>query len=177
MPRAGEAMELFGNANPFLIGKAAMAVVAPSGLRAYTSPKNVEFTLAPMPRAKVSTPDMNMMMLGIVKGSKDTEESWSIIRYLTDASKYGVFVGRIPTEVSKIEAAVKDLTANVADPRPGVVVSAAQNAEPQLQLGRHLKSQDLTAAVTTAFKDAWAQKIEPVPMLKALKSQLQNIMG
>jgi hypothetical protein len=177
LPRIGEAMELFGNANPFLVGKAAVAVVAPSGLRAYTTPKTVEFTLAPIPRAKISTPDMNMMMLGIVKGAKDTEESWSIIRYLTDGSKYGIFVGRIPTEVSKIEAAVKDLTGNIADPRPQVVLSAAQNAEPQLQLGRHPKTQDLTNAITTAFKDAWAQKVEPVPMLKALKSQLTSMMG
>jgi multiple sugar transport system substrate-binding protein len=177
MPRIGEALETFGNANPFLVGKAAMAIVAPSGIRTYTTPKNVEFTLAPMPRAKISTPDMNMMMLGIVKGSKDAEESWSLIRYLTDGSKFGIFVGRIPTEVSKIEATVKELTSNVADPRPQVVLSAAENAVPQLQLGRHPKSQDLVNAVTTAFKDAWAQKIEPVPMLKALKAQLTSMMG
>ncbi len=176
LAKPGEGMERFGNANPFLIGKAAMAVVPPNGIRAFTTPKSVEFTLAPMPRAKISTPDMNMMMLGIVKGSKSQEESWSMIRYLTDGSRYGLFVGRIPTEMAKIQGAVKDLTANIADPRPQVILSAAENAVPQLQIGRHLKSQDLVAAVTNAFKDAWAQKVEPVAMLKALKSQLQNIV-
>jgi ABC-type glycerol-3-phosphate transport system substrate-binding protein len=175
LPRVGEAQELFGNANAFLVGKAAMAVVAPAGLRTYTTPKTVDFTLAPLPRAKITTPDMNMMMLGIVKGSKDTEETWQLIKYLTDGSRYGIFVGRIPTELPKIEGAVRDLVSNMTDPRPQVVLSAIENAVPQLQLGRHAKAQDLTAAITTAFKDAWAQKVEPVPMLKALKSQLQNI--
>jgi ABC-type glycerol-3-phosphate transport system substrate-binding protein len=175
LPRVGEAQNLFGNANAFLVGKAAMAVVAPAGLRTYTTPKTVDFTLAPLPRAKITTPDMNMMMLGLVKGSKDTEESWQLIKYLTDGSRYGIFVGRIPTELPKIEGAVRDLVTNMTDPRPQVVLSAIENAVPQLQLGRHPKAQDLTAAITGAFKDAWAQKVEPVPMLKALKSQLQNI--
>jgi ABC-type glycerol-3-phosphate transport system substrate-binding protein len=175
LPRVGEAQELFGNANPFLVGKAAMAVVAPAGLRTYTTPKTVEFTLAPLPRAKITTPDMNMMMLGIVKGSKDGEESWQLLKYLTDGSKYGIFVGRIPTELAKVDGAVKDLVSTMANPRPQVVLSAIENAVPQLQLGRHAKAQDLTAAITTAFKDAWAQKVEPVTMLRGLKSQLQNI--
>ena len=176
LPKQGESMELFGNANAFLVGKAAMAVVAPSGLRTYTTPKTVEFTLAPIPRAKITTPDMNMMMLGIVKGSKDVDESWPIIKYLTDGSKYGIFVGRIPTELGKVDGAVKELVSNQADPRPQVVLSAIENAVPQLQLGRHPKSQDLTTTITTAFKDQfWTQKTEPVAGLKALKTQLQNI--
>lgn len=175
LPRVGEAQETFGNANPFLVGKGAMAVVAPAGLRTYTTPKTVEFTLAPLPRVKLTTPDMNMMMLGLVKGIKDLEDSWSFVRYLTDGSRYGIFVGRIPTELGKIENTVKDLLSTVADPRPQVVLSAIENAVPQLQLGRHPKTQDMTNAITTAFKDAWAQKVEPVVMLKALKAQLQNI--
>ncbi len=175
LPRVGEAQELFGNANAFLVGRAAMAVVAPAGLRTYTNPKTVEFTLAPMPRVKISTPDMNMMMLGVVKGSKNIEDTWQILKYLTDGSKYGIFVGRIPTEFSKIENTVRDLLSNIADPRPQVVLSAIENAVPQLQLGRHPKSQEMTAAITNAFKDVWSQKVDPVSMLKSVKFQLENI--
>ena len=177
LPRTGEAMDLFGNANPFLVGKAAMAIVAPAGLRTYTNPKTVEFTLAPLPRARITTPDMNMMMLGIVKASKNPEDTWQLIKYLTDGSRYGIFVGRIPTELSRVEGTVRDLLTSVADPRPQTVLTAIENAVPQLQLGRHPKTQDLTAAITTAFRDAWAQKVDPVSMLKALKPQLQNIAG
>jgi ABC-type glycerol-3-phosphate transport system substrate-binding protein len=176
LPKIGESMELFGNANAFLVGKAAMAVVAPAGLRTYTTPKTVEFTLAPIPRAKITTPDMNMMMLGIVKGSKEVDETFAAIKYFTDGSKYGIFVGRVPTELSKVESTVKELVSNQADPRPQVALSAIENAVPQLQLGRHLKSQDLTNTITAAFRDQlWTQKSEPVAMLKALKTQLQNI--
>ena len=176
LPKIGESMELFGNANAFLVGKAAMAVVAPAGLRTYTTPKTVEFTLAPIPRAKITTPDMNMMMLGIVKGSKEIDETFAAIKYLTDGSKYGIFVGRVPTELSKVESTVKELVSNQADPRPQVALSAIENAVPQLQLGRHPKSQDLTNTITAAFRDQlWTQKSEPVAMLKALKTQLQNI--
>jgi hypothetical protein len=72
---------------------------------------------------------------------------------------------------------VRELLTSVADPRPQTVLTAIENAVPQLQLGRHPKTQDLTAAITTAFKDAWGQKVDPVSMLKALKPQLQNIAG
>jgi multiple sugar transport system substrate-binding protein len=175
MPQKGEAAALFGNVEPFVQGKAGMAIMAPRAWPTYTGTKTVELTMAPMPRAQTSTPDMNMMMLGIIKGSKDLEETWQFMKYLVDGSRYGLYVGRIPTELDKIDAYVKDQVKNYSNPRPEVVSSAIEVAVPQLNLGRHPQTQDLTVAITNAMNDMWAGKVQPAAALVALKPQLEAI--
>jgi multiple sugar transport system substrate-binding protein len=175
MPQKGEATALFGNVEPFVQGKAGMAIMAPRSWPTYMGTKTVELTMAPMPRVQTSTPDMNMMMLGIIKGSKDLEESWQLMKYLVDGSRFGLYVGRIPTELDKIDGYVKDQVKNYTDPRPEVVSSAIEVAVPQLNLGRHPQTQDLTAAITNAMNDMWAGKVQPGPALTALKPQLEAI--
>jgi len=175
VPQMGEATALFGNVNPFVQGKAGMAIMAARSWPTYMGTKTVELTMAPMPRVVTTTPDMNMMMLGIIKGSKDLEASWQLMKYLVDGSRYGFYVGRVPAELDKVDSFVKDQVKNYKNPRPEVVSSAVEVAVPQLNLGRHPQTQDLTAAVVSAMNDMWAGKVQPASALKALKPQLEAI--
>jgi len=175
LPQKGEATELFGNVEPFVQGKAGMAIMAARAWPTYMGTKTVELTMAPMPRVQTTTPDMNMMMLGVIKGSKDLEESWQFMKYLIDGSRYGFYVGRVPAELDKIDSFVKDQVKNYTNPRPEVVASAVEVAVPQLNLGRHPQTQDLTAAIVNAMNDLWAGKVQPAAHLKALKPQLEAI--
>lgn len=176
LPLPGQATQLFGNVNLFNTGRAAVGILPPPGFRTYVQTKTVEFTIAPMPRVKISTPDMNMHMIGIVKDSRDTEEAWRFLQHLTDGSRFGKFVWRIPAETAQIQPWLKDALKDYADPRPHVVTSAVESAIPQVRTAPPAKSLEVVAAITAAFAEMWEQKVDPVAQLKALKPRLQSIV-
>ncbi len=177
VPRAGEANRLFGNVNLFLTGKSAVAAVPPFGLAPYVQAKTVELAFAPMPRARRSSPDVEHICTGVVKGSKQVEEAWQFVRYLTDGSRFGKFTQRVPAEVAQIDPWLRDQFKLYADPRTKVVADAIENAAPTINLVRHPKLPELSKLILQGMNvDIWEEKIAPVDFLKTVKPQLQAII-
>jgi ABC-type glycerol-3-phosphate transport system substrate-binding protein len=177
LPRLGEGAQLFGSANPFFIGKAAATVVAPFSIPQFTQTKNVEIALAPMPRAKRSTPDLSGDYLGIPKGAKEVQEAWQFLKWLNDGSRYAKFVGKVPAETTQVEPWIRDQFKSYADPRPQVVASAIENAGAGVNLGRHPKLTQLSNVILPAMNnDIWLQKLAPADFLRSIKPQLQDIV-
>jgi hypothetical protein len=57
------------------------------------------------------------------------------------------------------------------------VASAVENAVPQVRTAPPATSLEVVAAITAAFAEMWDQKVDPVTRLRALKPQLQGIVG
>ncbi|MGH2352230.1 MAG: extracellular solute-binding protein [Chloroflexota bacterium] len=177
LPRPGEATRLFGNANLFTTGKAAVYIVPPWALPQYTQTKTVELTFVPMPRGRRSTPDITLDSLGIPKGVKEVEAAWHFTKWLSEGSRYAKYVGKLPAELSQIEPWVQEQFGIYADPRPQVVTSAIEHGVAQVNLGRHPKFPLLSNLIVPGLNEqVWTQQVAPADFLKAIKPQVQDIL-
>ena len=82
VPLPGEAAQPFGTANLFNTGKAVMTVVSVGGRPTYVnnSPQ-VSMTAVPVPKVKITTPDVNSHALAIIKGSEAHAGFLEAIKY------------------------------------------------------------------------------------------------
>jgi ABC-type glycerol-3-phosphate transport system substrate-binding protein len=176
IPKPGEAAELFGPGNTFLLGKTAMAISAAGSWRTYVTQDQVaDLALAPMPKVKITTPDINTHSLGIIKGSKNQADAWEVIKYLNDGGRLARFTDRLPAALSAIEPWTRDQLKRFPNADPKVVLRAVETHVPQINLGAHKWQDDMMRVLNPALDGLVQGKEAPVPMLTRLKPELQAI--
>jgi multiple sugar transport system substrate-binding protein len=177
VPLPGEAAQLFGNANLFNTNRAAMQIVSVGGWPTYvnTNPQ-VPMTAVPIPKVKISTPDVNSHVMSIMKGSKAPADAWDAIKYMIDEARLPRLTERMPARLDHLEAFVKDTTKATPNIDSKLVLEVARNFIPQTLIGRHPNQDAILDAINPQLNELWANKIAPAPMLQGLKPQLQAIV-
>jgi multiple sugar transport system substrate-binding protein len=181
LPRPGELATWFGTSTPveaFNTGKAASTVIAPASVRQFVQPKVIDLALAPIPRGKVSVPDVNWHSFGLLKGSKQPDAAWAFVRWCADQGRWARFVGKIPAQAPFQLPYLQELFKDFKAPRLESVTSALAAAVPQTRLFELTAYPQVSAAITEAFnRDLWTGQADAGTVLKALKPQLQGIIG
>ena len=180
IPRPGEAQELFGTGTVsrlFFTGKAAMVVVSPGTWGTYiTRGELPDIALAPMPKAKISTPDIASSALGIVRGSKKQADAWEAIKYLAEGSRLALFSRYVPAILKDIEPWARQDLQKYPQADARVVLKALETHVPNSTLSGHRRQDDILRVTGPALDDLLAGKEAAVPLLKRLKPELQAIV-
>jgi multiple sugar transport system substrate-binding protein len=177
VPLPGQAAALFGNANLFNTGKAAMQIVAVGSWPTYVNANPaVPMQAVPIPKVKISTPDVNAHTMSIIKGSRAPADAWEAIKFMIDGARLPRLTERMPARLDHIEAFVKDTIKATPAIDSKLVLDVARNFIPQTLLGRHLNQDAMLDVINPQLNELWANKIAPGPMLKGLKPQLQALV-
>jgi maltose-binding protein MalE len=177
VPQLGEANRLFANANLFNTGKAAVLPFPPTGWRTYGVGAQVDYALSPLPMVKQTTPDMGMGGISMYKAGQHPADSWDFVKHLIEGSRYARLIGLMPAPVADIEPWLKEQFKNVPSADAKVmekIVESAAGGGTRMSL--HPKYAEMQAVINPAMDDLMAAKVAAVPMLQALKPQLQNII-
>lgn len=177
LPQLGEASRLFGNANLFNTGRAAILLFPPTGWRTYGIGAQVDYAFAPIPKVVQSVPDMGTGGISLYRGSKVTGDAWDFLKFLIEESRYAKLIGLMPAVVADIEPWAKEQLQNVpsADTKAlmGIIERANQGSS---LLAQHPKYAEMTLVMNPVLDDFMAGKIAPREMLQTLKPQLQQII-
>jgi len=177
VPQPGEAARLFGPANVFNTGKAAILLFPPSNWLVYGAGAQVDYTFAPMPKAPQSVPDMAATSISLYHGSKVTGDAWDFLQFLIERSRLARLINVMTPVVADIESWVREQLKNVpsADARAllGIVERAGQGSSKLLQ---HTRYADMAGAMNPLLDQFMAGALPPVQMLQTLKPQLQQII-
>ncbi|MDQ3701802.1 MAG: extracellular solute-binding protein [Chloroflexota bacterium] len=177
VPLPGQAQQLFGSANPFNTGKAAIQPVSVGGWPTYVkAAPEVPMMAVPIPKIKISSPDVNSHVMSIVKGSKAPAEAWEAIKYMIDEARLPRLTERMPARLDHLEPFVKDTIKATPQIDSKLVLEVARNFVPQTAITRHPNQDAMLDAINAQLNELWKNAIAPGPMLKGLKSQLQVIV-
>lgn len=172
-----EATSVFGAGNLFLKGQAAMVVSNVGSIKTYLAQDQVrDVTLAPIPKVKISSADMNASCLGIVKGSKHQADAWDAIKYFNDGSRLALYTDRPPAVLKDVDPWAKQLASKFPNADYKVIVRAIETHVPQLNLAGLKYIDDILAILNPAMDGLMAGKEAAVPMLKRLKPELQGMV-
>jgi len=131
--------------------------------------------VAPIPKVKITTPDVNSHVMSIVKGSKAPAEAWEAIKYMIDEARLPRLTERMPARLDHLEPYVRTTVKATPNVDVKLVLDVARNFVPQSNITRHLNQDPLLDAINAQLTDLWANKVAPAAMLKALKPQLEAI--
>ena len=180
-PRPNELQQFFGQrtaTDTFNAGKAAATNMAPASILPFTQEKRFEITLAPLPRGKVVVPDVNWHSYGVIKGSKQQEASWKLVRWLVDQARWSRFAGKIPAQSNEQLPWLQDQFKAFKTPRLEAITNMLAAAVPQVRLFRLTAYPAVNDAITQAFNTkVLTGQSDPGTVLKELKPQLQGIVG
>ncbi|HEX2035296.1 MAG TPA: extracellular solute-binding protein [Chloroflexota bacterium] len=177
LPQLGEAARLFGNANLFNTGKAAILLFPPTGWRTYGINAQVDYSFAPMPKVVVTTPDMGMGGISLYKAGQHPADSWEVIKHLIEGSRYARLIGLMPAPVADIEPWLKEQLRAVPSADPKVVLRIVERAgSGGTRMSQHPRYSDMQAVINPAMDDFMAGKVAPQTLLQGLKPQLQAIL-
>lgn len=174
---AADVTRQFGNANLFNTGKAAMLVFGPGSWTTYTREPQADIAFAPLPKGKVSTPDVGVLSLGLPKGTKVAEDAWDVTKFLLDGTRLARVVNQVPATLQAIEPFVKGQVTKSPNADPRVITQIFEKASGQTRANNSPKWDDMLRVITTAMNDLMTGKVAAVPMLQALKPELQAIVG
>ncbi len=176
VPLPGEAAQLFGKVDLFVAGKAAMQIVAAYNWTNYTVTHPAASThLAPIPKVKISTPDMNAHGMSIVKGSKHPPEAWDVVKYLIDGARLNQLSDQIPARLDFLDAYIKDTIAATPAIDTKLVVAICRDFVPQTLLGRETNQDQMYNLINPKLDALWKNAVTPQAMLSGLKPPLQAL--
>lgn len=177
VPQTGEAARLFGTANLFNSGKAAILLFPPTGWRLYGIGAEVDYAFAPMPKVVQSVPDMGAGGISLYTGSKVTGDAWEFLKFLIEESRYAKLLGLMPAVVADIEPWAKDQLKSVPSADTRVLQSIVERAGTgSSQISQHTRYADMTNVMNPILDDFMAGKLVASDMLRSLKTQLQAIV-
>lgn len=176
IPLPGEAAQLFGPGNHFNLGKTATAIFSAGSWGTYfTNGVIQDVAIVPMPRVRISTPDVNVHSLGIIRGSKQQEVAWEVIRFLNEGARLARFSDRLPASLKEVEPWAREELSRYPNADVKALQKVMETHVPQTNLGNHKYQDDMLRVLNPAMNDMLAGKEAPVPMLKRLKPELQAI--
>jgi multiple sugar transport system substrate-binding protein len=178
VPLPGEAAALFGTANLFNTGKAAMQTGAVGSWPTYVkAAPEVPIAVAPIPKVKISTPCVNSHQMSIMKDSKNKGDAWEAIKFMIDEYRLPKLTERMPARLDHLEPFVRDSAKATPQVDVKLVLEVAKNFVPQSNITRHINQDPMLDAINAQLNDLWANKVAPGAMLKALRPQLESIAG
>lgn len=136
----------------------------------------VPMTAVPIPKIKISSPDVNAHAMSIVKGSKAPAEAWEAIKYMIDDARLPRLTERMPARLDHLEPFVKDTIKATPQIDSKLVLEVARNFVPQTAITRHPNQDAILDAINAQLNELWKNAIAPGPMLKGLKPQLQALV-
>ncbi|HXI16365.1 MAG TPA: extracellular solute-binding protein [Chloroflexota bacterium] len=181
VPRPGEARDLFGTSAAsqlFLTGKAATSIMSPGNWSLYIT-NNSQFTdigLAPLPKGKVSTPDIGSTCLGIVKGSRHPAEAWETIKHLVEGSRLAVFARYLPAIPKDVEPWAREDLKRFPQADVKAVLRSLETHDRAGYLSGHPRQDEMLRSVSPALDAIKSGKEGPVAVLRRLKLELQGII-
>jgi multiple sugar transport system substrate-binding protein len=180
-PRPDELQQRFGvrtAIDAFNNGKAAATNMPPYAIPMFTQEKRFELALAPLPKGKVSVPDVNWHSFGIIKGSKQPDASWSFLRWSADQARWARFAGKIPAPANEQLPWLQEQFKVFSTPRLEAITNTLAAAIPQVRLFRLTAYPNVSAAIRDAFTArVLTGQAEPGTVLKELKPALQAMVG
>ncbi|HEX2037824.1 MAG TPA: extracellular solute-binding protein [Chloroflexota bacterium] len=178
VPLPGEATQYFGNVNLFLTGRTAMQIVSVGGWSTYiNATPQVPMMAAPVPKVKISTPDVNSHAMSIIRGSKSPADAWEVIKYMIDEARLPRLTERMPARLDHLEPFVKDTITATPQVSSRLVLEVARNFVPQTNLGRHPNQDAMYDVINPQLTELWNNTVAPATMLKGLRPQLEALMG
>ena len=141
-----------------------------------TTGEVTDIALAPLPKAKVSTPDIATSDLGIARGSKKAADTWEAIKYLAEGSRLALFARYVPAIPKDIEPWAREDLKRFPNADVKLVLRALETHLPNSNLSGHRKQDDLLRVMTPALDDMLAGKETPAPLLRRIKPELQGIL-
>lgn len=178
VPLPGQAKQLFGSVDLFVAGKAAMQMVADYNWSTYTVKNPAETThIAPVPKVKISTPDMNAHGMSIVKGAQHPADAWALIQYMIQDARLNNVTQQFPARLDFLEPYLKDSTKATPNVDTKLVVDVSRTFVGQTALGELNNSSQAYDLINPKLTDLWANKVTPSAMLTGLKPQLQTIVA
>jgi ABC-type glycerol-3-phosphate transport system substrate-binding protein len=177
VPQPGEASRLFGNANLFNTGKAAIILFPPTGWITYGRNAQVDYVIAPLPKVAASTPDMGMGGISLIKGGQSPADAWDFLKYLLEGSRLAKFTNLMPAEMADIEPWVRDQLKNVPSADAKAVLKIVEQASGNSVIARHNKFTEMLDVINPALNDLMTGKVAAPQMLQTVKPQLQVIIG
>jgi hypothetical protein len=101
-----------------------------------------------------------------------------LARWLADEGRWARFVRKIPAQAQFQLPFLRELFKDFKAPRLEAITGALAAAVPQTRLFRLTAYPQVSAAINEAFnRDLWTGQADAGTVLKALKPQLQGIIG
>jgi multiple sugar transport system substrate-binding protein len=176
VPLPGQAAKVFGNGDPFLSAKAAMQIVAVSNWSTYTEQNPRASThIAPIPKVKISTPDVNSQEFSIVKGSAHPADAWEAIKFMIEDARINYVTLRFPARLDYLDGYVKSTIKETPGIDSNLVLEVAKNFVPQTLLGQTANQDQMLNLINPKLNDLWANTVTPTAMLTGLKAPLQTL--
>jgi ABC-type glycerol-3-phosphate transport system substrate-binding protein len=180
-PRPNELLQGLGMRtaiDAFNNGKAAATNMPPYAVPSFTQEKRFELSLAPLPRAKVSVPDVNWHSFGIIKGSKQPDASWDFLRWSAQEARWARFAGKIPAQANEQLPWLQEQFKAFTAPRLEAITNTLAAAVPQVRLFRLTAYPAVSAAIREAFNArVLTGQAEPGAVLTELRPALQGIVN
>jgi ABC-type glycerol-3-phosphate transport system substrate-binding protein len=178
VPLPGEAAQLFGTANLFNTGRAAMQTGAVGSWPTYVKERpEVPLMVAPIPKVKITTPDVNSHQMSIMKDSKQKGDAWEAIKYMIDEWRLPRLTERMPARLDHLEPFVRETAKATPQVDVKLVLDVARNFVPQSNITRHLNQDPMLDAINAQLNELWLNKVAPGAMLKGLRPVLEAIAG
>lgn len=173
---AADVTRQFGTANLFNTGKAAILVFGPGAWTTYTRDPQVDIAFTPLPRGKISTPDVGVLSLGLPKGTKVPEDAWDVTKFLLEGTRLARVVNQVPASLPAIEPFVKGQLTKLPNADPRVITQIFEKASGQTRANNSPKWDDMLRVITAGMNDLMTGKVAAVPLLQGLRPELQAIV-
>ena len=169
------------NVAQFSAGQVALSYIGGWQMAKWTNPREyqVDYTIAPFPKATHSSPDMDTIQVAVGNNNKFPEESWAFAKWLLEDGRYANLEFRMPTHQKDAAVWAKTAFKEVpATAKSELLVESLKLAREQDPVRSHTKIADITKEVLSPFWTAvLSEKSNVKDALSEAKRQIQGILA
>lgn len=168
-----------GSGNAFHNAKAAITTACCSAPN-FTQqiPEGIDWAFAPLPKGKISTPDVQPTIAGLPSLGKEREVGWSLLQFLLDKSRLANLQKRQPAVPKDVETWVEASYNDRPGVRTQVIVDGTKIARAIDPIRFHPRYNEMNKDI---IMPAWQEMINgeqtAVQVLRRIKPQLQAMVG
>lgn len=188
-PEAIEAYEMFygiqlkhrvwpqpGEAANFLQHNVAFSSVGAFALKQYAAIPDLDWALAPFPKAKFSSPQAYVVNNWIVRGSRSREPAWGFVKWLTERSRLALLEGRPSALLDDLPRWLSITFKDKPAVRPNVVLEGINVAVTPETLWMHQHFPEMNPIIVQDFQMLAGRGEAVAPLLQNIKPRLQRIL-